>query len=205
MGRAFNPNIFRVDYPDGRCPVVLKTFAGKHPLVRLTVGRLVTRREHRMLGKLQDIPGICRLAHPDRSHGLILEWIEGKRLNSVKEGALPGEFFQELDRTVEAMHKHGVAHLDLAHRGNIIVASDSTPVIMDFQAAVTLKYFPGFLRTVLILTDKTAILKWKRRIRPDLLTDGERQAIEKRRWLTWLWPFHHWIYWPGSRKPKQKE
>jgi serine/threonine protein kinase len=65
------------------------------------------------------------------------------------------------------MHARGVAHLDLRHRSNVLLAADGSPVLIDFGSAVCLR--PGGLAARLVLpllarVDRGALRKWRAKL-----------------------------------------
>ena len=90
---------------------------------------------------------------------------------------------------MENLHAFGIVHLDLAHRGNILVTADMEPVLIDFQSACCVERFPRALRWLLVRMDQLMVLKWKEKYFPQYLTVEERVACRHRRIITKLWPF----------------
>ena len=99
--------------------------------------------------------------------------------------------FERLDRLVEAIHSRGIVHLDLRKRDNILITSSGQPRIIDFNASLCFQ--PGSLLGRLLLPllrriDTSAVLKWKSRLAPDLLTAKEkrrhrRMSLARRLWI----------------------
>ncbi|MFO7870878.1 MAG: hypothetical protein R6V03_05545 [Kiritimatiellia bacterium] len=200
-GRRFNADLFRLELGPERRAVLLKTFHTKGFLARNVVGRFLEHREYRILKLLADVPDICRIALPHRNPGLFLEWIEGDRLDSFGPDSLPLAVMDELSETVRAMHSAGIAHLDLGHRGNIMVTSDRHPVLLDFQSAVSTRFLPPALKRALHAIDKLAVLKWKTRLAPSSISPEEKLRLQRRQRMSAAWPFHHWLFHPRAGKP----
>ena len=200
QGSPWNPDLFRVDFDDGRPSAVLKTFALKHPLVRQTVGRMLTRRESRRLRELDGVNGVCRIVGPGDPLGMILEYLEGRPLNAYERDELPIAVYEGLTRTVRRMHEAGVVHLDLSHRGNIFVREGRQGVLLDFQSALNVHRWPRWLRRRLERIDELALLKWKLKRFPASLEAGEQERVARRKAVSNRWPFHHWFAWPGTRR-----
>ncbi len=188
-GSALKPDLFLLNFDDGRDPIVYKTFAFKSSLVRLTVGRFVTWRERRVLARLKDIDGISRLVCPALRSGLCLELVPGRPLSRFRSGELAEDVFQELVAVVKRIHQAGVVHLDLSHRGNILVTTDEQPVIIDFQSALSVKWWPRVIRKWFERIDELAILRWKNKRFSQCLTPEDLAAVKYRKKIAQLWPF----------------
>jgi len=191
QGKRTKPDMFRLDFSDGRPPVAFKTYALKSFFVRSTAGWFVTRRENRFLSCLTEIRGICRVAYPPSRTGIFLEWIQGKPLHRFPQGDLPSTVFQELTELIKEMHAAGIVHLDIAHRGNIMITDDGKPVLIDFQSAVFIRNWPSWIQRLFIAIDELTVLKWRKKLFPDQLTRKEHKAYALRNRLRSLWPWSH--------------
>jgi RIO-like serine/threonine protein kinase len=81
------------------------------------------------------------------------------------------------------MHARGVVHLDLRQKKNILVAGDR-PWLLDFANAVK-----GKLTAALRAVDESALLKFKQRNWPHLVTDADRDALKSHKFLRKFWIF----------------
>jgi RIO-like serine/threonine protein kinase len=81
------------------------------------------------------------------------------------------------------MHERGVVHLDLRQRKNILVDGDR-PWVIDFANALR-----GRLASKLAGVDESALLKWKQRNWPHLVTDADRASLKKHKFLRKFWIF----------------
>ena len=149
----------------------------------VTISPRLVRREFDVLRHLEGIPGIPRAYAVVEKRALVLEFIEGRTLNKFKAGELPDRVFDRLCQTVRAMHARGVVHLDLRQRKNILVEGDR-PWIIDFANALR-----GRLATKFSGVDESALLKWKQRNWPHLVTEEDREALKKHRFLRKFWIF----------------
>ena len=180
-GRFLSPVIRLVSH-EGR-PAVLKDYRSKNPVSNVLAPVLV-RREFNILRHLEGIRGIPRAYAIVGRMGLVMEYIDGKTLGKYKAGDLPDAFFDRFCDTVRAMHGRGVVHLDLRQKKNIIVA-DGQPWILDFANAVRARGLTAELKAV----DESALLKFKKRNFPHLLTGADRKALENHRFLRRFWIF----------------
>lgn len=166
---------------------ILKDFADKSWLSRL-LGRRQIGREIRALTRLQGIPGIPACYGEAGPCGVLMERVEGERITRWCR-LKPGErtvMFGRLDRLVDLIHRRGVAHIDLRKRDNILIGEDGSPRIIDFNASFC--FAPGGLGVrlffpVLRRVDTAAVLKWKSRLAPHLLTSTEAR---RHRWMSAL-------------------
>ena len=180
-GRFLSPVITLVSH-EGR-PAVLKDYHSKNPVTNVLAPILV-RREFKILRHLEGIRGIPRAYAVVGRMGLLMEYIEGKTLGKYRAGELPDAFFGLFRDTVHAMHRRGVVHLDLRQKKNIMV-SDGHPWLLDFANAVRARGFSAELKAV----DESALLKFKKRNFPHLLTGKDRKALEGHRFLRRFWVF----------------
>jgi len=111
------------------------------------VARLLLRREARALETLAGLGAVPRLVseagarelpcadhyRPRTGEVLLRTWIEGEPLHRASE--LAEDYFDHLDRLVEALHERGVCHNDLHKEQNILVGEDGFPHLIDFQLA----------------------------------------------------------------------
>ncbi|MFO0965222.1 MAG: hypothetical protein U0793_06510 [Gemmataceae bacterium] len=101
------------------------------------LGRWLADRERRALTRLSGLPGIPPVCGPIYADGRRLvnavahDYIEGHPL--AKNEQVSATFFPALRRTLGAMHRRGIAYVDLHKRENIIVGADGRPYFIDFQ------------------------------------------------------------------------
>lgn len=173
---------------------VLKDFTDKSWPVRI-LGRRQVARELRALLRLQGIPGIPKCYGEAGGIGILMEPMEGERITRWcrRKRAEAGPMFEKLQRLVEQIHARGVAHIDLRKRDNILVTEDGRPCIIDFNASFC--FDPEDLGARLLFPlmrriDDSAVLKWKSRLAPELLTQAEiaRHRLMSR--LRRLWFFN---------------
>ena len=180
-GRFLSPVITLVTH-EGRS-AVLKDYRSRNPVTNV-LAPVMVRREFNILRHLAGIRGIPRAYAVVNRMALLMEYIEGKTLGKYKAGDLPDAFFGQFRDTVHAMHGRGVVHLDLRQKKNIIVA-DGQPWLLDFANSVRARGFSAELKAV----DESALLKFKKRNFPHLLTAADRKALESHRFLRKFWIF----------------
>jgi serine/threonine protein kinase len=177
--RGTRPDL-RVVEIGGRRTVV-KDFRRSDPLFRLLVGPILVRRERGALARLRAVEGVPQFIETIDRYAIAVEHVDGRSLGDVRE-LVPERFFDRLAEVVERVHERGVAHCDLRNLGNVIVASDGEPHIIDFAGCVIRgrgwNPFINFLFRQFALADRYAVLILKRKHAPDLLRPEELDRIE---------------------------
>ena len=192
QGSWAKPDIKSVVYGSDRA--ILKDFSDKSWLVRL-LGRRQVAREMRALRRLSGIAGIPRCYGEAGAISILMEPIEGERITRWcrRKRDAAGPMFEKLQRLVGQIHARGVAHIDLRKRDNILVTEDGRPCIIDFNASFC--FDPAglgarFLFPILRRIDDSALLKWKSRLAPELLTEAETARHRLMSRLRRLWIFN---------------
>lgn len=162
--------------------IVVKINRRIDPLTRLA-GRYLALREVRAYSKLADVPNVPALVGRVTSTGFAHAFAVGEPLS--KSSKVPDAFFDELMSLVKELHRRGMAYVDLNKPENVILGDDGRPYLIDFQIHFdAAAWWPGsvgrWLLEIFHRGDVYHVLKHKRRIRPDLLTDEERVALEHR-------------------------
>lgn len=174
------PDLRVVEF-DGR-KIVVKDFKRSDFLFRVIVGPILNRREFGALRNLLGVKGIPQLVCKVDRYALAIEHVAGKSLEHVKQGVLENEFYTELRQVIDDMHAHGVAHCDLRSRGNVMLGDDGRPYVVDFAACVYrgrgINPFFKWLFGQFVLADRNAILRIKKRLSPELLTDVEITELD---------------------------
>jgi RIO-like serine/threonine protein kinase len=164
-------------------PAVLKDYRRKNAVTRGLIAPSLVKREFAVLRHLEGIPGIPRAYAVLEKRALLLEYVEGATINKFKAGELSDRVFERLVDLVRAMHARGVVHLDLRQRKNILIAGEQ-PWLIDFANAVK-----GRLTAALRAVDESALLKFKKRNWPHLLTDADRESLKSHKFLRKFWIF----------------
>ena len=180
-GGFLSPVISVVDH-DGH-PAVLKDYRGKNPVTRGLIAPSLVKREYAVLRHLEGIPGIPKAYAVVEKRALLLEYIEGKTINKFKAGDLPDRVYGRLVDLVRAIHERSVVHLDLRQRKNILIAGEQ-PWLIDFANALK-----GKMTSRLRPIDESALLKFKQRNWPHLMTDADREALKSHKFLRKFWIF----------------
>jgi hypothetical protein len=95
-------------------------------------------------------------------------------------------YFRNARRLLQALHRRGVAHNDLAKEANWLVLADGAPALIDFQLAVRGHPRSRWIR-LLAREDLRHLLKHKRTYCRQALTPVERRLLQRRSWLRNAW------------------
>ena len=147
------------------------------------LARRLCRREARALERLDELPGTPRLIAAEAGR-LRREWIEGRPMQ-VARPRNP-DYFRRAQRLVRALHRHGVAHNDLAKEPNWLVTPTGAPALVDFQLA-TVSARRGRLFRTLAREDLRHLLKHKWTYCPERLTARERRILASPAPIARLW------------------
>ncbi len=188
-GRAFTRvEIFKHDswaatavYADDRGDRVVCKFNRAQPALGVGLGWLGRRlavREMRALDRLRDLPNIPAPCGPVRVHGRELPnaaarvFVPGHPLAANEQ--VGDDFFPELLDLLTAMHRRGIAYVDLHKRENILVGDDGRPYLIDFQISFDathprVRWLPGIRDVFEMLrqSDLYHLAKHVNRHRPD--------------------------------------
>ncbi len=179
---------------------ILKDVRGCHPLFRFMMGRRLIRREYDYYEILDGVAGVPKAYRRLDRDAFLIEYIEGLPLSEKfarRQNVLTPELFDAYARLIDALHARGIVHLDLRNKKNFLFGPNGEAYIVDFASALRvpswLPFSSWFLR-VLGSSDRAGLLKAKRRLAPDLLTDAESETLrrfERRRaiWLPYNWVF----------------
>lgn len=142
------------------------------------LGKGLRNHEVKILQSLRGIEQVPRFLGCYHDCGFLYEFIEGRSLDEAPE--LPDTFFEELQALLEQVHQRGICYLDMNKRGNILIGSDQKPYLIDFQISVSLgRRWKGLCRT-LQREDRYHLYKHKRKFRPDLLTEEEKELSRRK-------------------------
>jgi tRNA A-37 threonylcarbamoyl transferase component Bud32 len=193
QGGWFKADIKRLSF--GGEDAILKDFSGKSWPVRL-LGRRQVAQEVRALRRLQGIPGIPHCyGEAERGAAVLMERMDGDwitRFCDARPADAPA-VFDRLERLLAAIHARGVAHIDLRKRDNILVQVDGSPCIIDFNASFCFE--PATLGARLLFPllrriDDSAVLKWKSRLAPGLMSPEDWKRHRRMSLLRKLWIFN---------------
>lgn len=144
----------------------------------------LARREARALRQVDGLDAMPQL----------LAW-DGRKLDrSYLDGAAMYQrpphgdlaYFRRARRLLQALHRRGLAHNDLAKEANWLVLADGRPAIVDFQLATRGPRRARWMR-LLAREDLRHLLKHKRTYCPQAITPVERRVLQRHSWVRDAW------------------
>ncbi len=144
----------------------------------------LARREARALRAIDGMEDAPRLLRWD---GRILDrsYLDGAAMHLRPPHGDVG-YFHAARRLLQALHRRGVAHNDLAKEANWMVREDGRPALIDFQLAVRGAPRARWLR-LLAREDLRHLLKHKRTYCPGSITPVERRLLKRTSWVREAW------------------
>ena len=115
--------------------------------------------------------------------GFVHAYVEGRPLS--KERAIPDSFFDELFALLAELHRRDIAYVDTNKPQNILQGDDGRPHLIDFQISWDLaelgnSFLNRWWLRKLQRADIYHVLKHKRRLRPDEMSEEEYNLAEQR-------------------------
>jgi hypothetical protein len=172
-------------YEAGGRTVVLKIsrtedFAGI-PLRWL--GRWLCNREMRFYHKLADLPNVPNVIGRVADTGFVHDYVVGRPL--ARDKPVPDLFFQRLSDLLEELHRRGIAYVDTNKPENILLGDDGLPHLIDFQISWDVAELGNWFLNRWWLShlqheDRYHVLKHKRRMRPDEMSEHEQEIAERK-------------------------
>ena len=171
--------------------LVIKDVRRKVFPVRWTLGLWLIQREWKIYSRLSGITGIPKpVARIDR-FAFTMEFIPGRPIQRGE--TLAATFFHELGLVLEKVHSRGVVHMDLRHKGNILITERGEPFLIDFNSSFAFKengFFRRYLFPFLRRVDYGGLLKLKQRVCPSSMTPEESARLRRLNRLRRLWIFN---------------
>ena len=178
---------------------ILKDVYDRHPLFRFTLGRRLISREYRKYKALDGLEGVPHVYRRLDRDAFLIEYIDAVPLSLKHIGphrALTPELFEAYGRLIDALHARRIVHLDLRNKKNFMLGPNDEAYIVDFASAVRVPDwlpFRGWFMSVLGSSDQTGLLKVKRRLAPELLTDAESEALSRFETRRSIFLPHEWV------------
>jgi len=162
---------------------VVKDFRPRNPLVRETIGRLLTGRELRGLRRVAGIRGVPAGVFRLDRHALAYRYVKGTSIWRPGADKLPTEYYRELERLLQQVHSRGVVHLDVRNARNILLDEEGRPLLLDFQSYLGTRWLPGRLRALLEQFDLSGVYKHWAGSHPDTLGEARTEVLNRmNRW-----------------------
>jgi len=188
-GSSGKPDLNQVNV-EGRS-LMVKDVRGKRFFFRWTLGLWLIHKEWKIYSRLVGIKGIPKAVERIDRFAFAMEFVPGMPIHRGE--SLPSSFFHQLELLLREVHSRGVVHLDLRHKGNILLSEKGEPFLIDFNSSFAFKE-KGFLRRFLFpllrWVDYGGLLKLKERVSPSLMTPEELTFIKRFNWLRKLWIFN---------------
>lgn len=144
----------------------------------------LARREARALAHLDGMPDTPRLLAWN-GRWLDRSFMAGDAMyQRPPQGDLA--YFRAARRLLQQVHRHGIAHNDLAKEANWLVRDDGSPALIDFQLAVIGNPRSRWMR-LLAREDLRHLLKHKRMYCRQYLTPVEKRLLKRTSWVRDLW------------------
>ena len=172
--------------------IVIKDYKHKKSLTRV-LGIIFSYIEFKNYKRVnKEVPEYFPKAYcmPDR-YSIAIEYIDGKTINIAKDDENYCFVINELKQCLQKMHSNNIFHLDLRKRGNIII-KESRVYLIDLATMLTLSKVNPLLilKPLFILVDNSCILKWKKYICPQKLTEKELKKLKRYDRFRSLWIFN---------------
>jgi hypothetical protein len=158
----------------------------------LWMGKWLCRREVRFYSALSDLPNVPPVLGQVGPTGFVHRYVPGRPLGDRLP--VPDGFFDQLLQLLAEVHRRNIAYVDTNKPQNILLGEDGRPHLIDFQISYDVHDFGNTWLNRWILKrmqreDIYHMLKHKRRLRPDELTEAERAVATKVSWAIQLHRF----------------
>ncbi len=166
---------------------VIKDFNPCWGFIKWTWGTWMVRREFRALQKLQGVKGFPKDVFMMDRFALCYQFIAGTTIREIDQEKLNGKYFKKLEDLVNRMHEHGIIHLDIRYRRNILITEEEEPYLLDFQTSLMLSKFPRFMHQWLKNIDLSGVYKqWQKRD-PESIDDTRLKLLKHSNRRRKLW------------------
>ncbi len=188
-GRFGKPDLNRVSL-NGQTFMV-KDVRRRNFFFRWTIGAWLIHKEWKIYCLLKGLKGIPQPIERIDRFAFAMEYVSGRAIN--RNEALSASYFSELMQILRDIHSRGVVHLDLRHKGNILINNDGKPVLIDFNSSFSFNQrgiFRRLLFPLLQWVDYGGLLKLKERASPSSMTPEETDFLKRFNKLRRLWIFN---------------
>jgi len=188
-GSFGKPDLYKVEVGDQI--FMVKDVRRRYLFLRWTLGLWLIDKEWKIYGRLNGLKGIPQPVERIDRFAFAMEFIPGVPIERGK--TIPPSFFSDLDQVLQAVHSRGVVHMDLRHKGNILVSDKGEPFLIDFNSSFSFRE-KGILRRFLFplfqWVDVGGLLKLKERASPSSMTPEETDFLKRFNHLRKLWIFN---------------
>ena len=183
------PDLSKVEV-EGRT-LMVKDVQRKSFPVRWSLGLWLIHKEWKIYSRLVGVEGIPMPIQRIDRFAFAMEYVPGRPIERME--SLPDMFFQDLERILKELHSKGVVHMDLRHKGNILVSESGKPILIDFNSSFSF-HEKGLLRRFLFpllrWVDYGGLLKLKQRVSPASMSPEELAFLKRFNLLRKLWIFN---------------
>ncbi|NWF93233.1 MAG: hypothetical protein HXY46_09970 [Syntrophaceae bacterium] len=188
-GSFGKPDLNRVEV--GGRTLMVKDVRRRNPFLRWTLGLWLIEKEWKIYGRLKGVSGVPMPVERIDRFAFAMEFIPGRPIQRGE--VLSPYFFTRLEEVLGEIHQRGVVHLDLRHKGNILISEGGEPFLIDFNSSFSFKE-KGMLRRILFpllrWVDYGGLLKLKERISPSSMTPEELARLKRFNRFRRLWIFN---------------
>ncbi|NWG01480.1 MAG: hypothetical protein HXY44_01330 [Syntrophaceae bacterium] len=188
-GRFGKPDLSRAEL--GGRTVMVKDVRKRKFFLRWTLGLWLIQKEWKIYSRLIGMKGIPHPIERIDRFAFCMEFISGRPLSRGEN--LDPSFFSHLKQVLQEIHARGVVHLDLRHKGNILISELGEPFLIDFNSSFAFKkqgVLRRYLFPLLCWIDHGGFLKLKERISPSSMTSEERAFLKQFNRFRKLWIFN---------------
>lgn len=188
-GRFGKPDLSRVSF-EGKVFMV-KDVRRRNFFLRWSLGLWLIQKEWKIYERLRGLKGIPRPVERIDRFAFAMEYIPGKSI--LRGEPLPPAFFPDLEKVLREVHGRGVVHMDLRHKGNILVSEEGVPFLIDFNSSFSFTVGGWLHRLIFPLfrwVDYGGLLKLKNRTIPSAMTPKETGFLKRFNRLRKLWIFN---------------
>ena len=175
----------------GKSILMIKDVRRKSLLSRWTLGLWLIHKEWEIYSRLAGAKGIPKPVERIDRFAFAMEFVQGRPIQRGE--TLSVSFFRDLRQILSEIHSRGVVHMDLRHKGNILVSEKGEPFLIDFNSSLYFKengLLRRFLFPLLKWVDYGGLLKLKQRVSPDQMTAEELFFLKRLNLLRRLWIFN---------------
>lgn len=170
---------------------MVKDVRRRNFFLRWTLGLWLIQKEWKIYSRLKGLKGIPQPVKQIDRFAFAMEFIPGVPIERGK--IIPPSFFSDLVQVLKAIHSRGVVHMDLRHKGNILVSDKGEPFLIDFNSSFSFRE-KGILRRFLFplfqWVDVGGLLKLKERASPSSMTPEEIHFLKWFSRIRRLWIFN---------------
>ncbi len=188
-GTFGKPDLNRVEVK-GRT-LMVKDVRRRHFFLRWTLGLWLIQKEWKVYSRLRGVRGIPQILGRIDRFAFAMEFVPGKPIQRGE--VVPPSFFRKLEEMMKEVHGRGVVHMDLRHKGNILISDEGEPFLIDFNSSFSFKekgFFRRLFFPILKWVDRGGLLKLKERVASEFMTHEEIDSLKRFNRLRKLWIFN---------------